>query len=679
MKRFINLVISICFSICILSGTAFSKDSGTGGEVFDLGEVLISGKGTAVDLATTVTEITAADIKIQGATTVAEALDLAPGVDVQVGGKGQAMARIRGFAQEDVRVLIDGVPTHESYYGDLDLGMIPTDAIAKIEITKGASSVLYGPNTMGGVINIITKKGGKEPLTQFTTSFGTNDEKNYILSHGAAAGKFNYFFTYGYRSSGKYELADDFDPNNPRNGIGTEYNEDGDLRDSSDFIKRSLNAKIGFEPSDLTKVYLTFDYHNNERGLPTSSDRYWEFTQWDQWQLSLAAEHSFSDFITVKARAYYVEHKDCLTDISWDNDHQTTNNGRKWFEKSSYDDYTVGGEIHSYFDFGKYSLLKVGVSYMRDNHQQQDFLDDESFSVVRGWDPIGLSPEEEYEADTYSIGIEDEIRPMEKLALVIGASIDFYDPREASDLETPDEIDSINPQVGVVYDLTDAFQVHGSVGKKIRFPQLFELYSDYGGGNYDLDPQESISYEIGASMKFATYFSGAVAFFYNDIDDKIDRIRNADGDRVFVNIGESEVIGMEVRLDISPYKGFFGSINYTLLSTDEKADPDAPEQDAEGTPEHKVNVMAGYNSSFGLGAYVQVAYTSDQKEYMDDGPFEIDDFILVNARMSYCPPDMKKLGMEFFGEAKNLFDENYEEGSGPRPGRSFLAGVTFTY
>ena len=153
--------------------------------------------------------------------------------------------------------------------------------------------------------------------------FGTNDEKNYILSHGASAGKFNYFFTYGYRSSGKFELSDDFDPNNHRNGIGTEYNEDGDLRDSSDFIKRSLNAKVGFEPSDVTKVYLALDYHNNERGIPTSSDRYWEFTKWDQWQLSLTGEHSFSDFITVKARAYYVEHENCLTDISWDENHQT--------------------------------------------------------------------------------------------------------------------------------------------------------------------------------------------------------------------------------------------------------------------------------------------------------------------------------------------------------------------
>jgi len=308
LRKFVFAVIGLCIYMLIPVVPAFSDSTLSEGEVFELGEVLVTAKGGKVNLATTVTEITEQDILNQGAQTVADALEFAPGVDVQVGGKGQSHLKVRGFGQDDVKVLIDGVPAQESYFGSLDLSQIPVDAIAKIEIIKGASSVLYGPNTMGGVINIITKKGGKEALTQMTTSFGTNNDKNLILSHGNSAGKFNYRFSYGYRSAEDYELSDDFDPNNPWTGIESGFKEDGDERDLSDYIKRTINAKIGFEPDARTKIYLSFDYHNNERGCPVEYYRYWAFSKWEQWHLNLVGEHNFNDFITVKARAYYVDH-----------------------------------------------------------------------------------------------------------------------------------------------------------------------------------------------------------------------------------------------------------------------------------------------------------------------------------------------------------------------------------
>ena len=110
---------------CLLAAwPALAKEDVAADEVFTLGEVIVSGEEQVVNLATTVTEVTAEDIKQRGAQTVAEALEQLPGVDVQKGGKSQNYVSIRGFDQSDLKVLIDGVPVYEQYFRTLDLDQI---------------------------------------------------------------------------------------------------------------------------------------------------------------------------------------------------------------------------------------------------------------------------------------------------------------------------------------------------------------------------------------------------------------------------------------------------------------------------------------------------------------------------------------------------------------------------
>ena len=669
----------IGFWMCLLTVGFFvanvyaAEEESSGSQVFELGEVVVSSERQAVNLATTVTEVTLEDIEAIGAQTVAGALDMIPGVDVQTGGKGQAHVSLRGFDQRDVKVLIDGVPAHESYYGSLDLSLIPVDTVSKITVTKGAASVLYGPNTMGGVINIITKKGGEVPETIFTTSFGDYNTRNYIFNHGAAVGKFNYWFTGGYRESDGFRLSDDFDEYNEHNGLGTDFNEDGGKRDLTDYIKRTIGAKIGYDFDEDSSIYLSFDYHNNERGCPTEFGRYWAFSKWNQWHLNLVGEHRFNDIITAKARLYYVDHDDSLKDASWDANH-TTDPFRRWFAESAYDDYSVGGEFHTYFDFGDLSLLKLGFSFIRDNHKQRDRYDALSRPVWQFGDPIGWQPQEEYEADTYSIAIEDEVRLMDRLSFVLGISYDLHKPQKAHDEPAPDKTDAFNPQLGVVFNLTDKTDLHASIGKKIRFPQLIELYSDMAGGNPDLDPQKTIAYEIGATHRFSDDLKGSIAYFYNDVDDLIERISVA-GNRFYVNIGEARIQGVELALDMNITDNFWAGANYTYLSTKDKdADHELSER-----PRHKINVDLRYEFPFGLEADVQACYTQRQFDDVDENYRKFPDFFLLNTRLAQKLPKKWGVGSELFVQAKNITDKDYDEGQGPKPGRTFLAGMTLRY
>ena len=651
-----------CATVCV------AEENASGTQVYELGEVIVTSERETVNLATTVTEVDLEDIKERGAQTVADALEQLPAVNVQKGGKGQAFVSLRGFDQRDVKVLIDGVPALETYFGTVDLSMLPIEAISKITVTKGASSVLYGANTMGGVVNIITKKAGDKPYTDLTTSFGEYTTRNVILNHGAQIDKFNYWLTYGYRDSDGYRLSSDFDKNNSHTGLGTEFNENGGKRDLSDYIKRTLHAKVGFEPDEDTRLYLSFDYHNNERGLMTEKFRYWAFSEWDQWHLNLAGEKKINDILTLKARAFYIDHEDTIKDVSWDADHTSR---RKWFETSSYDDYSTGGMINAFVDLGNWSLLKIGANYTKDNHKQQDYLDEDSLGVP------GYTPKLEYEAETYTIAIEDEVKLTDRLSFVVGLSYDYFSPEKAEGQELPDDIDTLNPQAGVVFDFTSDTSLHASVGKKTRFPQLHELYSERVGGNPDLDQQEAICYELGFSHDFSEIFKASVAYFYNDIDDLIESVEDpVSGEDVYINVSEAMIQGVEVALDMYFSKNLQAHANYTYMSTEDDSNDD---RELEGRPRHRINLDVRYRFPFGLSASVQASYT--QRQYWDsrDGWIKCPDYFLLNARLAQDMSKICGIDSELFIQGTNLTDLDYYELNGPEPGLNFLAGFTVRY
>lgn len=664
----LSLIISSLFLMAI-ANSVLAQDT-SGAEVFELGEVIVSGDRETVDLATTVTRITEEDITAKGAQTVGEALEFLPGLDIQNGAKREAHVSIRGFEQNQVKILIDGVPAHESWAGTVDLSLLPTDAVSKIIVTKGASSVLYGSNTMGGVINIITKKGGKKPYTSFTTSIGNEGTENFILNHGASVGSFNYWITGGYRTSDGYRLSDDFNTEHAQFGIGSPYNEDGGTRDLSYYDKKNLNLKVGYDPDSETSVYLSFDYVDNTRGIPTFSNRYWAYAKWDQWQLNLVGEQKFTEILKAKARIYYVDHNDGLKDMSWDADHKTK--GMKWFERSYYDDYSVGGEIHSFWNFGKWSNLKAGINYIEDNHKESDFLTDDCWEVIQGSATTGWRPEREYASKTYTVAIEDEIKPFDRFAITAGISYDTFKPTKTYDQPEPGKTDTINPQIGLVFDMTDTMSFHGSVGKKTRFPNLRELYSTMIGGNPTLDPEMTMAYELGVSRTFSPEIKASIAYFYNDVKDLIAYIND-----VFVNINKASICGVEANLDMILIENLSANLNYTYMETKDKSNND---RELEAKPRHRINLDLGYVFPFGLTANMQASYTQRQFWENNNNEWEkLPDFCLLNTKLTQKLGQFWKIKTEAFAQVTNITDKNYFETWGPEPGRNYLIGLTMHF
>ena len=144
-------------SVCRPLSAAEADEKNAG--VYTLGEVVVSARQDVVETAGTVREVTAEEIQNKDARTLDQALQLLPGVEIRTGAEGTPRVDIRGFRSRHVLLLLDGVPLNSTYDGQFDPSIIPTENIAKIKVSYGANSVLYGQGGMGGVINIITKKG----------------------------------------------------------------------------------------------------------------------------------------------------------------------------------------------------------------------------------------------------------------------------------------------------------------------------------------------------------------------------------------------------------------------------------------------------------------------------------------------------------------------------------------
>jgi len=152
---------------------------------------------TEKKMPSSVTIITREDIEKTQASTVAEILQGALGVDVvDTGGFGHLTSVfMRASESNGVLAIIDGVRANWGSTGQFDFGFIPSDNIERIEIIRGPQSTLWGSDAMAGVINIVTRKGSGLPKHSISMEAGSyNTFKESMHSSGTIK---NYDYSFG--------------------------------------------------------------------------------------------------------------------------------------------------------------------------------------------------------------------------------------------------------------------------------------------------------------------------------------------------------------------------------------------------------------------------------------------------------------------------------------------------
>lgn len=181
MLLFLRWALSVCVLVWFLPSPAVSAQDvalADPADIIETPEVVVSATKTPIPVAqvtSAVEVLTEDDLKRRQIKTVAEALRLSQGLTVfSNGGPGTSTSvRIRGSNSDQVLVLIDGAIMNSATLGSFDFANLTTDNIERIEILRGAQSMLWGADAMGGVINITTKRGSGAPSASAFFEYGS--------------------------------------------------------------------------------------------------------------------------------------------------------------------------------------------------------------------------------------------------------------------------------------------------------------------------------------------------------------------------------------------------------------------------------------------------------------------------------------------------------------------------
>jgi vitamin B12 transporter len=276
-------------------------------DVIETREVVVSATKTPVPVSrvtSAVEVITAEDMKKQNLRTVVDALRLAQGLAVfSNGGPGTtSTVRIRGGTDTQTLVLIDGAIVNSGTLGSYDFAHLTTDNIERIEILRGAQSMLWGSDAMGGVINITTKKGqgplkagGFVEYGSFATirEGGSVSGKQGLVDYSLSLSRWDTssFSAVNYRRGATER--DSYRNWQGSGRIGVELPHDGRL----DFNFRWINADVALDNLSATSPADVFGSKIRNQQFMFSGSYNQPLTSWWSQKLTLSRSQEASLFI----------------------------------------------------------------------------------------------------------------------------------------------------------------------------------------------------------------------------------------------------------------------------------------------------------------------------------------------------------------------------------------------
>src|SRR5690606_2611666 len=206
MKKTLSvMLLSLPFALLAQTPTPVEKSIRS----FELGEVVV----TAANPADSLSAVYADDMANYNRTTVGEALNMLPGIHLaNIGARNESVVYLRGFNLRQTPVFIDGVPVYVPYDGYVDMGRFTTFDLAKIQVSKGFASILYGANTMGGAINLVSRVPTNQLELNARTGIYSGEGYRWNINVGGAQGKLYYQLGLSQLRQETFPLSKDFTP-----------------------------------------------------------------------------------------------------------------------------------------------------------------------------------------------------------------------------------------------------------------------------------------------------------------------------------------------------------------------------------------------------------------------------------------------------------------------------------
>jgi iron complex outermembrane recepter protein len=661
---------------------AISRIAAAGGEAggsgaFYLGRVDVAVTAESATTATTemtpagASVLTASDLQANDRGALAGALALAPGVTfTRIGQRNETAVYVRGYDMRQVPLFIDGIPIYTPYDGYVDLDRFTTYDVAELSVSKGFTSVLYGPNALGGAINIVSRRPSAPIQGQATAGYATGASRTLALNAGSRLSRFYLQGGASYLDADTFPLADAFEPtkNQPAGDRLNAYRQDA-----------KFNVKLGWTPNGRDEYAVSYVGQRAEKGNPpyAGSDplvkvRYWKWPHWDKDSVYFVSNTHLGSANYIRGRAFYDTYDNAL--YSYDDATYTTMTKASSF-KSLYQDYTVGGSVEWGATLGRH-MLKAAGHYKGDAHEDHNLGE----------------PVKHFEGRIASLGVEDAWTVGARLSVVGGVSGDWQNTTRAEDYQKGQVIDllktcktdgtscgdaqGVNPQVGLFYAVPTG-QVRFTVARKTRMPSLKDRYSYKMGTavpNPDLKAEHNLTFEGGYQGTLGAKTSFQASVFYSRIDDMIQRFYLQPNLSQSRNVGEASSGGVELdartrlvpRLDLGA--------NYTFLDRENISDPKTPLIDA---PRHKGRLAVTGTVTEWLRVVAGVDVEAGRRTQNEGGTyFDVPSFATAHVKGSVTI----RRAIEAEVALLNAFDHYYWVADGyPEAGRTVLATVRYTF
>lgn len=598
----------------------------------------------AEQLGAAVTVIDGEEFKTRHWERVEDALRSVPGLDVQrFGGPGtQANVTIRGARPTQVQVLIDGMRAKNPTSGTFDFSDLSPELIERIEVIRGPQSTLYGADAIGGVINIITKKGRGPFGGSVQQEFGTHDTLRTRAEIGGAAKLLDYALSVShYETTGQFKNA----------------NSDID----------AVNTRLGLSglPGDADVAFM-LRYNRNETRLPIRSP----FTGPQPIEPLLdenARQQNDSLSTTLRGHARPVKWWETEVRLSRLSSHLVFEDAPDFgipcpfapFFPCEFPSTTSivrrEAEWLNHLHVGKWSTSTVGLEYQHEEGRSEGATE---FSG---------------RANKQSVFFQQQFRVLDRLFLSGGFRVEDHSV-----------FGTVTTERGSLAYVIKAWgtRLRGGAGSGFRAPTFVDLFFP-GAANPDLLPERSFSYDFGVDQRlWRDRIRLGLTYFHNDFTDLITCCGAPTAVAPFggpINVGRARSRGIEFTSEVDLLDTLTASFGYTYVDS-ELLSGRLAGRPIPRIPTHVGNVGLTWTPIPRLSLFTEVHVSSRQfdtfGEVFNSGHTRVDvggSYRLLN-RYAFLQ------ALDVTARVQNLLDEGYAEVRGfPALGINALVGLRASF
>lgn len=613
------------------------------------------------------------ELKRRRPTDVIQMLRELPGVSAASNGGLGGQLVVRGFSTNGFRapLFVDG----DRFRGrnTLEYTLFDPQNVERIEVVRGPAASLYGTDSFGGIVNIITRRAAGDVFAPFRFTdnqidFGfdsVNGQLSGRVQIGGAGNGWDVLASASYRSAGDYKTPAGRMPN-------------------SDFELQSFDARLGYSFAQDQRIELTAKQAEVERGRPggegaspgafnppTALNRIQREDPIEERFLRLAYQGKFEGRLKTLEASAYLRNLDTLIRLRPDTRLPTRQDNyvigpRVWGGRvlgslalSDSLDLTLGAD--SFHEDRPGSKLSVNGAIKRQNAPDSEQFNLGAFALLdwRAHERLTLQASGRYDHVATELDATDIADPAIR-TLFAAAGKTTNNP--------------VTGSLGVIVSLTDEIGIIANASTAFRAPSVTELVAVGGIAgatfrvpNAELGPEKATSYEAGVRLRFANVNANLIAFTsrFTDLIDRNVRVTFNNAPAVQIqNIGRARMKGVELDAQWALTDSWRVTATATAIrGTDRILNRALPQ-----IPSLNGTLGLRYQPQSGWFAQASINWQTDKSRVDPTAERPREGFAVLNLYGGFTLADIVANGSENlrvnFG-VENLFDKRFTRASTP--------------